>query len=57
MKTYTVQGRERHNGRLIFLGEWKARSEIGAIANVAAYLRTGGENFVEIVATEKEAEQ
>ena len=57
MKTYTVQGRERHNGRLIFLGEWKARSEIGAIANVAAYLRTGGENFVEIVATEKGAEQ
>lgn len=53
MKTYIVQGRQQHGGRLIFLGEQNARSEIGAIANIAAYLRAGGENFVELVATEK----
>lgn len=53
MKTYIVQGRIEHDGRLIFLGEWKARTEVGAIANAAAHLRAGGENFVELVATEK----
>ena len=55
MKTYTVQGRLEHGGRLIFLGEWNARTEVGAIANAAAYLRAGRENFVELVATEKTA--
>lgn len=53
MKTYIIQGRQQHGGRLIFLGEHKARSDVGAIANAAVYLRACGENFVELVATEK----
>lgn len=53
MKMYIVQGRQQHGGRLIFLGEYKARAEIGAVANAAAHLRASGENFVELVATEK----
>ena len=56
MNTYIVQFRGYHGGRLVGLGPWRARSELGAIRQAAASLARMGEHVVEIVATLKEGE-
>jgi hypothetical protein len=48
---YIVQGRPAHQDRLVEVGYYTARNEIGAIAQAALQTRADGENFVELVAT------
>ena len=56
MKTYIVQARFGQNSRLIKIGEFNAMSHTGAIIHAAKALRSGGEDAVELVATEKVAQ-
>lgn len=55
MKKYIVQTRFTHGGRLASLGTFNARTELGAITQAAKLLATGGENAVELIATEQPA--
>lgn len=57
MKTYIVQVRYRHGGRLGKVGEFTAKSHTGAIIHAARVLRTWNQDAVEFVATEKETGQ
>jgi hypothetical protein len=52
MKTYIVQARFGANKRLINVGEFKARSSLGAIQQAASVLANNRENVVELVAME-----
>lgn len=53
MKTYIVQYRQAHGSRLITFGKFRARSAVGAIRQAAELLSAGGDEAVEIVATEQ----
>lgn len=55
MKTYIVQARFNHGGRLVGMGDFRAASHIGAIGQAAKVLASNGEDAVELVATEKGA--
>ena len=54
MKTYQIQFRQEHGGRLRGIGAFRARPSGGAILQAAKMLCRGGDVFVEIVATEQE---
>lgn len=54
MKIYIVQFRVNHTSHLLPLGIFRARSAAGAIRQAAQQLTAGGEDAVEIIATETE---
>jgi hypothetical protein len=54
MKTYIIQIRTTHDGRLIYIGRFAAESSTHAIADAAKSLADAGEDVVQIVATVQE---
>ena len=56
MKKFIVQARFSSIGRLLGLGTFHATDEVHAIIQAAQMVARGGENAVEIVATEKGGE-
>lgn len=54
MRTYIIQFRKTHDGRLIYLDRFTAKSSTHAIARAARALADAGEYVVQIVATVQE---
>ena len=53
MKRFIIQARFSADGKLLGVGTFSATDEVHAIIQAAQMLARGGENAVEIIATEK----
>lgn len=54
MQTYIIQFRKTHDGRLVYLDRFAAKSSTHAISRAARALVDAGEDVVQIVATVQE---